>query len=224
MIIIKRNAILLAMSLALFATSAHAQNCTPGQVAIRDANNVWTCGTATKNTVGLNNVDNTSDASKPVSTAQQAAITTAAANATIPAGLIVISLTTCPAAFTEVLELNGKTLIGTVVANGNVNTTGGSDTVTPAGTNSAPTFTGSALATHTHTFTGSAATAASTTASPKLVTANTSTGVATVTTATGTNSAVSAGTPAGTVSAPVFTGSALDNRSAFIRVIFCQKQ
>lgn len=57
--------------------------------------------------------------------------------------------------------------------------------VTAAGTNSAPTFT------------GSASTAASTIAAPKLVTANTSTGVAPVV------------TPAGTVSAPTFTGSSV---------------
>jgi hypothetical protein len=60
--------------------------------------------------------------------------------------------------------------------------TGGTKTVASAGTCSAPTFTGSALAAHTHTFTGSASQA---------------------------TSLVSAGTPAGTCSAPTFTGSAL---------------
>lgn len=86
---------------------------------------------------------------------------------------------------------------------------------TPAGTISAPTFTGSALATHTHDFTVIGGQAGSTTnnianyAGPLI-------GKQEATNATylGANSAtaggvvaVSAGTPAGTVSAPTFTGT-----------------
>lgn len=87
---------------------------------------------------------------------------------------------------------------------------------TPAGTNSAPAFTGSALGTHTHNFTVIGGQAGSTTndianyAGPLL-------GKQEATNATyiGANSAtnggvvaVSAGTPAGTVAAPTFTGTA----------------
>lgn len=86
---------------------------------------------------------------------------------------------------------------------------------TPAGTNSAPAFTGSALGTHTHDFTVIGGQAAATTnrianyAGPIL-------GKEEATNATyiGANSAtaggvvaVSAGTPAGTVAAPTFTGT-----------------
>lgn len=157
----------------------------------------------------------------------------------LPSGMIfVIASGTCPVGSSETTALNGKMLRGTLAANGDVGTVGGSATITPAGTVSTPTFTGtanqstsavtagtpsgtvsqptftgSALATHTHTFTGTLATAASTTASPKLVTANTSTGVAPQLTATGTNAAITAGTPAGTVSQPSFTGSALGTHS-----------
>lgn len=42
-------------------------------------------------------------------------------------------------------------------------------------------------------------------------------------TMSGSSEAVGAGTPAGTVSQPTFTGSSLDNRQAFIKVIFCRK-
>ncbi len=51
------------------------------------------------------------------------------------------------------------------------------------------------------------------------------TGLSTVSTgsATGSTASVSAGTPGGTVSQPTFTGTQFDNRSAFVRVIFCRK-
>lgn len=62
----------------------------------------------------------------------------------LPSGLIVMTLTSCPAGFSEVASLSGKFVLGTVAANGNVGTTGGSDNITPAGTNSAPAFTGNA--------------------------------------------------------------------------------
>jgi len=87
---------------------------------------------------------------------------------------------------------------------------------TPAGTNSAPTFTGSALGTHTHDFTVIGGQASSTTnnianyAGPIIGKEQ-----ATDATYVGANSATnggvvaaSAGTPAGTVSAPIFTGTA----------------
>jgi hypothetical protein len=69
----------------------------------------------------------------------------------LQSGMIIALLSgTCPSGFSEATALNGKTVIGTLAANGGVGTTGGSDTLTPAGTISTPTFTGAALSTHTH--------------------------------------------------------------------------
>lgn len=197
----------------------------------------------------------------------------------VPSGsILLLNSGSCPTGYTEQSSLNGKTLVGTLAANGNVGGTGGNDNITPAGTNStvsftpsgtnsAPSFTGNSgtipaetiswpagVPTHSGTaatFTGNAVVAASTNSGTKLVTGNTSTGVSPVTTATGsititnqgtiawpagvpTNSTVSF-TPTGSVAAPTFTGSSgtvsaqtftgtqFDNRSAFVRVIFCKK-
>lgn len=68
----------------------------------------------------------------------------------LPAGSIILTLSTCPVGFTEVASLSGKFLVATVAANGDVGTVGGSDTITPTGTVSTPTFTGSALSAHLH--------------------------------------------------------------------------
>src|SRR5690349_25162962 len=69
----------------------------------------------------------------------------------LSAGDIVIRVSgNCGAGFAEVATLSGKVLRGTVAANMDQGGTGGSDTITPAGSVSAPTFTGSALGTHTH--------------------------------------------------------------------------
>lgn len=171
-----------------------------------------------------------------------------------PGQITLILSGTCPTGFSEVTALNGKTIIGTLAANGNVGTTGGSDTITPTGTVAAPVFTGAALPTHTHVLTGvTAASSAGTptgtvgainaTATPTLTSAvaagqnvanfvhthpaPTFTGISMPThnhaPGTLTNSGVSGGTPSGTNSAPTFTGASFDNRSAFIRVIFCSK-
>jgi len=64
--------------------------------------------------------------------------------------IIAITSGSCAAGWTEATELSGKMPYGTLAANGDVGGTGGSDAVTPAGTNSAPAFTGSALGTHLH--------------------------------------------------------------------------
>ncbi len=120
---------------------------------------------------------------------------------TIPAqGQIFFILSgSCPAGFSEVTALNGKTIIGTLAANGDVGTTGGSDTVTPAGTVAAPTFTGSSVTSSAN----SGGTPMGTVAAP---------------TFTGTSgqstSSDSAGTPAGTVAAPTFTGTSAQATSA----------
>lgn len=181
--------------------------------------------------------------------------------ASIPTGLIVMTLTSCPSGFSEEASLNGKFVLGTVAANGDVTTTGGVNSVTPSGTVSTPTFTGnsvsssavsagtpagtvatgiftgtawtppalawpagvptftgSALATHTHTVTATGTNGASATSgncaatniaagtgsttackatAPNLtVTAQTFTG------SSATSSATSGGTPAGTIAWP----------------------
>jgi hypothetical protein len=153
----------------------------------------------------------------------------------VPSGAIVLMLTSCPASYVEVASLSGRAVVGTLAAASDVGTTGGADNVTPAGSNSIPTFTGSALATHQHELpfqkiaggtgvlrmlpgtifgTGTSRAAEAVSAAP---TANTTSAAVLLA------QAISAGTPAGTVTAPAFTGTSFDNRSAFTRVIFCQK-
>lgn len=180
-----------------------------------------------------------------------------------PAGIVVLSLSSCPTGYAEVASVSGKTVIGTVAANGDVTTTGGSDSLTPAGTNATATFTGTLAslthsgtavadhASHTHTYTDVIAHthtipvgATDDTAAPfdradagtnasgaNATTASGSTGAAQGTTA-GPNATLTHSvtqpsahsyTPQGTVSAATFTGTAGENRSAFVRVIFCQK-
>src|SRR6476659_893287 len=109
--------------------------------------------------------------------------------------ILIITSGACPSGYTEVSALNGKTLLGTLNANGDIGATGGSDTITPAGSVSQPTFTGisvtssavsagtPAVTNSAPTFTVNAVVAASTNSGTKLVTGNTSTGVSPVTTA-----------------------------------------
>lgn len=60
----------------------------------------------------------------------------------VPAGsILIVDTGTCPASYTEVSALNGKTLVGTLAAGGNVGGTGGSDNITPQGTNGTVSFT-----------------------------------------------------------------------------------
>lgn len=120
---------------------------------------------------------------------------------------------------------------------------------TPAGTNSAPTFSGSALASHAHelpwqipstTTSRQIAVATFGQGTSRAATAVSAAGTATTTSAAvALSQAVTAGMPAGTVTAPTFTGSALgthqhtttatgtisavDTRSAYTHVLFCQK-
>lgn len=223
---------------------------------------------------------------------------TTGGGAGLPAGAIVfVNSGACPAGYTEVAGLDGRMILGTLNANANVGTTGGADNITPVGTNTAPTFTGSALGTHTHgvgtyvnsggsvnAHSGTAVTdhpshthtytevpnhvhpycsqtattggassyehgaidSSSAATECSISTNNPTGGVATGTTAgpsvtlthsvtqpanhtftqptiSGSSEAVSAGTPAGTNTAPVFTGTGFDNRSAFIRLIGCKK-
>lgn len=63
----------------------------------------------------------------------------------VPAGtIIMITSGSCSTGYTQVTALNGKTLIGTLAANGDVGTTGGNDSITPAGSVATGVFTGTA--------------------------------------------------------------------------------
>lgn len=63
----------------------------------------------------------------------------------VPAGAVVfVDSGTCPGGFAEVAGLAGRMILATIAAAGDVGTTGGSDSVTPSGSVSAPTFAGSA--------------------------------------------------------------------------------
>ncbi len=158
-----------------------------------------------------------------------------------PSGLItLVTSGTCPAGYTELTALSGKTLIGTTAANGDVGATGGADTITPAGTNQALTFTGSSANTSAVTAGTPAGTNAASATTGNCAATNLAigTGAATSCKATAPNLTVSAQTftgsalgthlhavtATGTINTPTFTGTPADNRSAFIKVIFCQKQ
>jgi hypothetical protein len=118
----------------------------------------------------------------------------------------------------------GKMLVGISVGDSDFGTpaqTGGAKTGTPTGSNSAPTFTGSALAAHAHELPFKKASGATGALSmiPQSVFGNgtnrASESVSAAPTNSTTSSAVAlsesktAGTPAGTVSAPTFTGVAM---------------
>ena len=112
-------------------------------------------------------------------------LTIGAPASSIPSGLItLITSGTCPTGFSEAPDLDGVTVIGTLAAHGNVGSTGGSDNITPSGTVSQPSFTGTPGTVPAQTFIGSSAT----------------------------SSAVTGGTPAGTVAwpagVPTFAGNA----------------
>lgn len=172
-------------------------------------------------------------------------------NSLVPSGAIIILLSgTCPAGFTQVSALDGKTLVGTVAANGNVGSTGGADTITPAGSVSAPTFIGnsitsSAVSAGTPAGTNTAITAgtpagtvsALTTGADSSTTGGVAKAIAQTPTFAGsalgththafTGSALSTHThtttATGTNSTPTFSGTQFDNRQAFTRCIFCSK-
>lgn len=156
-----------------------------------------------------------------------------AGGSAVPAGsILMVRAGNCPAGYSEDSELNGKTVIGTLQANGNVGTTGGNDNITPAGTvawpANAPTFAGTAsnvVVNHVHVQTVNSAA----TGGLSGYTADTSTnnGVASgYSTANPTGGAANY-TPAGILSwpanVPSLTGTQFDNRPAFVRVLFCKK-
>jgi hypothetical protein len=133
---------------------------------------------------------------------------------------------------------------------GNAVTSSAVSAGTPAGTNSALTFTGAALATHFHelpwqmpstTTIRQIAVATFGTGTSRAATAVSAAGAANTTSAAvALSQAKTAGTPAGTINTPTFTGtplgthqhattatgtiSAVDNRAAYLMLIGCQKQ
>jgi hypothetical protein len=155
----------------------------------------------------------------------------------VPTGaILLVASGTCPATYVEETTLNGRMPIGTLVANADLGATGGTDTLTPAGTINAQTFagtlaslthsgenvtsvfTGSALATHAHELPFQLATTTTTrqlaaatfgTGTSRAATAVSAAGVANTTSAAvALSQAVSAGTPAGTVANTITQASA----------------
>lgn len=140
----------------------------------------------------------------------------------VPSGAVIfIDTGTCPSGYSEDSNLSGKTIVGTIAANGDVGTTGGSDTITPAGTNGAPSFTGTAWAAPAvswpagvPTFSGnsvtSSAVSAGTPAGTNAASATSGNCAATnIAAGTGSTTACKATAPNLTVTAQTFTGSAL---------------
>ena len=154
--------------------------------------------------------------------------------ASVPAGSILFIVSgSCPAGYTEEAALNGRTIIGTLAANSDIGTTGGADSVTPSahsGTavadHASHTHTYSDVIAHTHTIPVGAT---DDTAAPfDRADAGTNASGANATTATG-STGVATGTTAGpsatlthSVTQPT-AHAALDNRSAFVKVIGCRK-
>ena len=134
----------------------------------------------------------------------------------LPTGAVIAILAgTCPEGYAEAAELAGKTLIGTTAAAKNVGTTGGSDTITDVLNHThAVNVTDNG---HTHltqrypTATGGSSGFTIDTSMSGTLADNT---LPTKTAATGITAATV--NPAGSV-------ASIDNRSAFVRVIFCRK-
>lgn len=156
-------------------------------------------------------------------TNRMACITSTGADCTTtPTGTIVLTLSLgCPAGFTNVAALDGKMPLGTLTSHANTGTTGGSDTLTP-------TFMGDALPGHQHEtpfMVDDGNLVVGVTKSsvygvgldmPGYVQQLNNDGVTTSGIGSALTEDVSAGTPTG-------TNSTEDNRSAFVRVLFCAK-
>jgi len=165
------------------------------------------------------------------------------AGASIPTGSILLIVSgSCPSGFEEESSLNGKTLLGTLAGNKDIGTSGGSDTLTASGTVSQPTFTGNAGVTSLvsagtpsgtvsqPTFTGNTLSGGSRkggTSNPASIIENGAAVTGTISQPTFTGNALAdhqhSLTPAGAISQPTFTGNQADNRSAYVKVIFCRK-
>lgn len=189
----------------------------------------------TKADIGLGQVDNTSDINKPVSTAQQAAIDAAVANA-MPSGAIMMwsgLLVDLPSAFLlcdgtlGTPDLRDKFIKG--CADGiDPGVTGGAELHTPTGTNEfEEAHSHSVTSNVTATFSGSPAAAASTNGTPDLVAADTSgAGVSPVTTASGSVNTVNNAVTSGPGSAHTHTwaGDEADYQPAFYTLAFIMKR
>ena len=156
----------------------------------------------------------------------------------VPTGVIAMwsgTLATIPSGWALCDGNNGtpnlvaKFIRGVNTSGTNPGTTGGADAITPAGTNSAPTFTGSALGTHQHElpfhFQNGVTnrTASLGTGSSVASAADWYTNTETSSRARQKGSAVSGGTPAGSVSAPTFTGTQFNNRPAYYELAYIMK-
>lgn len=141
------------------------------------------------------------------------------------AGAIVLSSTVCPVGFIEYTAIDGRTPMGTLAAHGNVGTMGGNDSITPTGS-----LAMDAMDPHAHQLPLMIDQDNLVTQYPKVgvfgegpdtgsgIMQQNNDGVSFATKPFDLSEAVSAGTPTGT-----FNGDAGDNRSAFIRIIYCVK-
>ena len=119
-----------------------------------------------------------------------------------PAGAIMmIASGSCPTGFTESSAMSGKFPLGTVTANADIGVTGGSDNITPAGTNAAITAGTPAGTNGTVNFTPAGTNGTVNFTPVGTVAAPTFTGNSVA------SSAVSAGTPAGTNGASATSGN-----------------
>lgn len=119
----------------------------------------------------------------------------APSSGSIPSGMIAfIDTGTCPAGFTQDASFNGAYILGTVAANSDVGSSGGSNSYTPAGMVSQPTFTGNTL---------SGGTRKGGTTNPGSIIEN----GASVT---------------GTISQPAFTGTGATITPVYLKVIACK--
>lgn len=112
--------------------------------------------------------------------------------------LIPVDSGSCPTNFTEITGMSALMLLGTIGANNDVGDTGGNSSITPTGTVSQPSFTGTQ---QNFTSTNNVLLGLG---SPAL---------------TGPTSI----TPAGTVSQPSFTGNAFNPTPPYKKVIWCRK-
>lgn len=128
-----------------------------------------------------------------------------------PGDILVKLSGTCAAGFEEATELNGKTLIGTLAANKDVGTTGGADTITDVINHTHPVDDPG----HAHVEQNNSATTGGLAGWAARDT-STSTPVATGYSTQSATTGVTTTNPAGGV-------ASIDNRSAFIKVLFCRK-
>lgn len=156
-------------------------------------------------------------------THRMACITSTGADCTTtPSGAITLTLAAaCPGGFTQVTALDGKMPLGTLTAHGDVGSTGGNDNLTSS-------FTGDTMPGHQHEtpfMIDDGALVVGVTKSsiygvgldmPGYVQQLNNDGVTTSGIGSALTEDVSAGTPTG-------TNSTEDNRSAFVRVLFCSK-